>query len=72
MGTNLVVQFDLPYNGGKAILEGVLEFRQSDEATFSEDTTYCLLREDSTEFDSRECSIPLSSLRLDDAASNAY
>jgi hypothetical protein len=52
----------LPQNGGAEILEGKVEMKKHD-GTFAEETTACQLAEDSTVFDSRTCTIPLSLLR---------
>jgi len=71
-GSELVISWTLPLNGGAEITEGQIEIRQSDGQTFSEEVTYCLLAEDSQVFDSRTCTIPLTALRQDDTASNVY
>ena len=75
-GSDLVIRWGLPQNGGSEILEGQIEVRQADGATFSEELTHCHLAEDSAPFDGRECAIPLSALRVDAPPSaepsNAY
>jgi len=68
----LRLNWTLPQNGGSEVLEGQIVLRRSDNMTFTEESTHCQLAEDSAAFDNRTCLIPLSALRLDDAASNVY
>ena len=70
--SDLVIRWGLPPNGGSEILEGQIEIQHSDGTGFSEEIGDCHLAEDSTPFDSRECSIPLSSMRLNEPNANAY
>jgi hypothetical protein len=72
VGTGLVITWALPQNGGAEITDGQITIRQSDGSTFTEELTYCSLLEDSTEFDGRTCTVPLSSLRSGEALSNVY
>ena len=72
IGSDLVVRWGLPPNGGSEVLEGLLEIRESDGATFAEESTHCALAEDSAAFDGRACSIPLAALRLDSPSTNSY
>lgn len=72
VATNVSITWTLPYNGGSAILEGQIVLRQSDNVTFTEETTHCRLAEDSTQFDQRTCMIPLSALRQDSPSTNVY
>jgi hypothetical protein len=70
--TGLVITWALPQNGGAEITEGQIKIRQSDAATFTEETTHCSLVEDSAEFDDRTCTVPLSALRSGETTPNVY
>jgi hypothetical protein len=72
VGTGLAITWALPQNGGAEITEGQIRIRTSDGATFTEEATQCSLAEDSTEFDGRTCTIPLSALRSGETPPNAY
>lgn len=72
ISADLRLTWTLPYNGGSEILEGQIILRHADGISFTEESTHCKLLEDSTPFDSRNCLIPLSNLRLDSPATNVY
>lgn len=40
-GTNIIVSWALPFNGGTAITGYKIKFLQSDAITYSENTIYC-------------------------------
>jgi hypothetical protein len=60
LGTDIIVQWDLPYDGGSPVTGYVIRLRHADGSTFSENTIYCDGVNTLTIINTRQCTIPIT------------